>query len=685
MRPPEARREGLVELLHDVEVADPYRWLEDGDAPEVREWVAAQNAFTRSVLDHVPGRDRIHARLDQLLTTGAVGTPTMRGQRYFYQRRDGRSDQPVLMLRDTPTSAERTVLDPNTLSQSGIVALDWWVPSRDGRLLAYGTSEGGTELSTLRVLDVDAGTLLPDEVIPHTRAASIAWLPDGSGFYYTRYPEPGSVPAGDEMYYRRVFLHVLGMEWRGDAEVFGAGRAREDWPYVNLSHSGRWLVVEVAQGWVRSEVYLLDREHSEAGFIPVHAGHESVATTDFAGDRLLLQTNRDAPNYALFEVDPLAPARDGWRVILPERADVVLQSFSPVAGRIVAHEMHNASSQLRLYGLDGGLQTDVALPELGSVLGVGGEWEGERLVIGFTSFARPPAAWTVDLATGTMRVFAEGDLPQGFDASRYAVRQEWYTSKDGTRVSIFVMHGRDLQFDGDAPTVLNGYGGFNVSRTPMFMNALSLWLDAGGVYAIANLRGGGEYGEAWHHAGMLDRKQNVFDDFIAAGDWLVGSGITRPERLAIIGGSNGGLLVGAALTQRPDLFRAVVCQVPLLDMLRYQNLRIARLWVAEYGSAENPAQFPYLYAYSPYHRVSAGVAYPAVFLLTADGDSRVDPMHARKMAAALQSASASELPVLLRVETSAGHGQGKPRSKQLEEATDIWTFLMSQLGVSPAS
>ena len=676
---PETRRDSVVEVLHGVPIADPYRWLEDGTADDVRAWVDVQNALTRATLDGAPGRAAIHARLDQLLTTGSVSTPVIRGRRHFYQRRDGRSDQPVLVVRDAPATEERVIVNPNTLSERGIVALDWWVPSMDGRLLTYGTSEGGTELSTLRVLDIETLEHLEADVIPHTRAASIGWLPDRSGFYYTRYPEPGSVPEGEEMYHRHVFFHALGADWRVDEAIFGTGRAREDWPYVHLSHSGRWLVVEVSQGWVRSEVYLLDRTNPSGRFVPVHAGENSLATTEFVGERLLVHTNREAPNYALFEADPEHPQREHWRLILAERPDVVLQSVSGVAGRVAAHELRNAASQLRLYGLDGSLQTQVALPEIGSVLGVGGEWEGDRLVVGFTSFVRPPAAYSVDLETGATEIFAQGDLPPGFDASRYAVRQEWYTSKDGTRVSMFVIHRHDLVPNGDTPTVLNGYGGFNVSRTPMFMGALPVWLDAGGVYAIANLRGGGEYGEAWHRAGMLDKKQNVFDDFIAAAEFLIAQGITRPERLGIIGGSNGGLLVGAALTQRPDLFRAVVCQVPLLDMLRYQNLRIARLWIAEYGSAEDPEQFKWLYAYSPYHHVSSGVEYPAVFLLTAEGDSRVDPMHARKMAAALQFASRSAHPILLRVEAAAGHGQGKPRSKQLEESTDVWTFLSREL------
>jgi prolyl oligopeptidase len=679
-KPPVARREDVVDLLHGVAVADPYRWLEDGDSEETRTWVEHQNAISRSVLESLPNRDSIHARLDRLLAIGSVGTPAVRGSRYFYQRRDGRQDQPVLILR---AEHERIIVDPNALSHEGIVALDWWYLSRDGRLLAFGLSEGGTELSTLHILDVDTTQQLHSEQIPHTRACSLAWLPDSSGFYYTRYPEPGGVPAGDEMYNRHVFLHVFGQHWRDDEEVFGMGRAREDWPNIEISHTGRWLAVEVQQGWVKSDVYCLDRSHPENGFVPIHVGVEAMARPFFAGDRLLLHTNRDAPNWAVYEVDPLRPARENWRVVLAERQDRVLDSVVAVAGRLVAHEMVNATSQVRIYDAGGDLQTEAHLPSLGTVMGVGGEWENENVALGFTSFAQPSTAYRLDLDSGELDVFAQVELPSDFEPNRYSVRQEWYTSVDGTRVSMFLVHRRDLAFEQPRPAVLTGYGGFNVSRTPMFVAALPMWLDAGGVYALPNLRGGGEYGEAWHRAGMLERKQNVFDDFASAAEWLIANGYTRASSLAITGGSNGGLLVGAAVTQRPELFRAVVCQVPLLDMLRYQNLRIARLWIPEYGSAEDPEQFQWLYAYSPYHHVSQGVAYPATFLLTANGDSRVDPMHARKMAARLQSASASDAPILLRVETSAGHGQGKPRGKLLEEATDVWSFLCWQLGVDP--
>jgi prolyl oligopeptidase len=680
-QPPSSRQSDVVDTLHGVSVDDPYRWLEDGASDETRAWVDAQNAFTRTVLEALPQRPAIQARLNELLSTGMVGTPVLRGRRAFYQRRDGQADQPVLVMRDAPEVAERTIVDPNALSAHGIVALDWWHPSQDGRLLAYGVSEGGTELSTLRVLDTTTGTHLEAEQIPNTRFASIAWLPDGSGFYYTRFPTPGTVPAGEEVYNRHVFFHPLGQRWQDDEEVFGAGRAAEDSPSVNLSHSGRWLVVDVHQGWARTELYVLDREHPARGFVALQEGVEAFATTEFAGDRLLVLSNEGAPNYALYEVDPEHPARDQWRLVIAERGDRVLDAVQAIAGRLVTHELQNATSHVRFYAPDGTFQSEVELPSIGSVSGIGGEWTGEWMTLCFTSFVQPPTAYTVNLDTSVAHVFAQGDLPPDFDPARYVVEQEWYASKDGTPISMFLVHRRGFERDGNAPTLLTGYGGFNISRTPAFNAALLQWLDAGGLYALPNLRGGGEYGEAWHQAGMLERKQNVFDDFIAAAEWLIERGFTRTSRLAISGGSNGGLLVGAALTQRPDLFQAVVCQVPLLDMLRYQKLLIARLWVAEYGSADDAQQFPWLYAYSPYHRVKRGERYPATFLLTAEGDSRVDPMHARKMAARLQATSASDAPILLRVETAAGHGQGKPRSKQVEEATDVWSFLFWQLGV----
>ncbi|HEY2593549.1 MAG TPA: S9 family peptidase, partial [Chloroflexota bacterium] len=425
---PATRREDVVDVLHGVEIVDPYRWLEDGESDETRAWVEAQNAATAAVLESISGRERIHARLDQLFTTGSVGTPVVRGARYFYQRRDGRLDQPVLVVRDGDGAPERTILDPNTLSASGIVALDWWYPSEDGRLLAYGLSEGGTELSTLRLLDVESGVTLDTESIPHTRAASVAWLPDSSGFYYTRYPTPGSVAPGDEVYHRHVFLHRIGADWRSDTDIFGGGRAREDWPNVDLSHDGRWLAIEVQMGWARSDVYCLDPRQLDQ-LIPIHVGVDSFARPFFAGDRLLVRTNADAPNWQLFEVDPLRPERANWRLVLPERADRVLETVHPAAGRLVAHELHNATSEVRVYDLDGTLQTEVRLPGIGTVTGLGGEYAGQIITLGFTSFAQPSTSCRVDARTGECEVFARGDLPPGFDAAAYVTRQEWYTSR----------------------------------------------------------------------------------------------------------------------------------------------------------------------------------------------------------------------------------------------------------------
>jgi len=681
-QPPTTRVQPVVERFHDrVDIVDPYRWLEDGDTPDTRAWVAAQNDHTQAVLSQIPGRDTLRARLDVLLTTGGVGTPEAFKNQRFYTRRDGRQDQAVLIARDGDAGPERVLLDPNTLSATGVVALDWWYPSYDGRLLAYGLSEGGTELSVLHILDVASGEILPGEEIPHTRACTVAWLPDASGFYYTRYPTPGSVPAGEGLYNRHVFFHTLGRDWQSDPEVFGAGRKREDWPMVMLDREGRWLLVVVSQGGGRSEVYVQDRQAAEPSWTAVHAGVDAWAYGHVEDGVLYLVSNEDAPNYQLWAVDPANPAKSSWRLLIPESRDRVLQSVVPVCGVLAAAELRDATSRIVIHATDGSPRQSVELPSLGTVTGVGGEWDGERLYVNFTSFAEPFTAYGIDPTTGALELFARGDLPPDLDPARYAVEQVWFKSKDGTRVSMFLVHKAGLGPDPDTPTVLTGYGGFNVSRTPMWNSALPAWLDAGGLYALPNLRGGGEYGEAWHRGGMLSNKQNVFDDFVCAAEWLISQGLTRRERLGITGGSNGGLLVGAVLTQRPELFQAVVCAVPLLDMLRYHHKSIARLWIPEYGSPEDPEQFAWLHAYSPYHHVREGERYPAVLLLTAEGDSRVDPMHARKMTALLQARSGSEKPVLLRSETEAGHGIGKPRSKVLDESLDVWSFLAWQLGV----
>ena len=658
-------------------VADPYRWLEDGVSPETTAWSAAQERYLRASIDPFPGREAIHQRLRALFSIGTLGPPVPRRGRYFYEKRTGTQEQPVLYVRDGRSGADRALVDPGAAAPDAASALDWHYPSRDGRLLAYGLSEGGSEISTLRVSDTGSGALLPD-TIPFTRACSLEWLPDASGFFYTRYPEPGAGSAGTENYDRRVFLHRLGSPWRDDALVF-APKAPEDWPNVHLSPDGRFLAVSVSRGWTRTDVYLQDLSRG-GPFVTVVEGEDATFGVDLRNDRLFLHTNFGAMRFRLLAVSPEDPHRERWREILPE-GDDVLEGAGVVGTRLLALRLRDASSRLVLHDLEGKLVREIALPALGTVAGLTGEWDGDEAFFGFSSYTFPPAVYRVALPEGEIELWqrVEADV----DAAAFTTRLVHYPSRDGTRVSMFLVHRQDRKSDGAGPALLTGYGGFAVSHTPAFGRSLLLFLERGGLYAVAHLRGGGEYGEDWHRAGMLGHKRNAFDDFLAAAELLVAQGHAAKDRLAIMGGSNGGLLVGAALTQRPELFRAVVCQVPLLDMLRYPLFRIARLWIPEYGDPDEPEAFAWLHAYSPYHRVVDGTAYPAVLLTAGESDSRVDPMHARKMAARLQAATSSGRPVLLRQETRAGHGQGKPVSKLLEEWTDVWSFLCAELRVLP--
>ena len=666
-----------MDVCHGVEVRDPYRWLEDGEADEVRRWSEAQARHTRAALDAIPFTAAIRARLRVLFSIGLVSAPVVRGDRYFHQRRSGDQEQPVLYLRHGRDGGDRVLLDPAALAEDRTSALDWYHPSDDGRLLAYGVSEGGSEKSVLRVREVDTGRDLAD-VIPWTRACSLEWRPDGSGFFYTRYPEPGSVPAGEENYHRRLYEHVLGRDGREDPLVFGDDRPPEDWPSVHLSPDGRWLAVSVSRGWTRTDVYLRDLTAAAGGFTTVIEGVDAVFGVELRNDRLYLQTNLDAPRGRLVAADLDRPGPESWRDVLPEGPDV-LEGTALIGDWIVAVWLRDASSRVTLHRGDGALLHEVALPVIGSVAGLTGEWDGREAFLGFTSYAVPPTVYRLALPEPALQLWARA--PSEVDADRFRVRLVHYPSRDGTPVSMFLVDARDRPTDGRGAALLTGYGGFNVSHTPAFGRGVILFLEKGGLYAVAHLRGGGEYGEDWHRQGMLDRKQNVFDDFLAAADFLVQEGHAARGRLAIMGGSNGGLLVGAALTQRPGLFRAVVCQVPLLDMVRYHLFRIARLWIPEYGSADEPEAFRWLYAYSPYHHVRDGTPYPAVLLTTGESDSRVDPLHARKMAARLQAATSSAHPILLRIETRAGHGQGKPLSKALEEWTDVWAFVFAELGL----
>ncbi len=692
---PVAQRTEVVDTVHGVAIADPYRWLEDGASQETRAWTAAQNARTDAVLGAFPGRRVLEARLRDLLGAGTVQQPAVRGDRYFYLKREGEQAQPSLRRRDGLDGEERVVVDPNVLGSGGLTALDWWEPSPEGHLVAYGTSNNGDEWSTLRVVDVDTGDHLPD-TIDRTRYSSIAWLPGGDGFYYTRYPAPGSVPAGEEEYNSHAFRHRLGDDPAADPKVFGEGRSPQDMLDLAVSSDGRWLAVVAAQGWARSDVFVRNLANPDTPFVPVATGIDALFDQPrFHGGRLFLRSNRDAPNSAVVAVDLAAPDPAdpaAWASVVPERPDRVIEEYVLACGRVVVHELAAAASRLRAFPIEGppagpaGEGEELPLPGIGTVGGLAGEADNPTLAVGWSSFAVPTCAFAFDLPAGTRHPLAPLDPPPGFDPSEIEVEQIRYPSKDGTEITMFLVHRPGLVRDGGTPTVLAGYGGFNIAKTPAYRPTIPAWVERGGLLAVPNLRGGGEYGEAWHRGGMLGNKQNVFDDFIAAAEWLVAAGYTRPEKLGIWGRSNGGLLVGAALTQRPELFQAVHCGVPLLDMVRYHRFRIARLWVPEYGSAEDPDAFRWLFAYSPYHRVREGTTYPATFITTGEDDSRVDPSHARKMAALLQHAAANghddARPILLRAEANAGHGVGKPLAKRVAEAADEGAFFGAQLGVA---
>ena len=666
-----------MDVLHGVTVADPYRWLEDGSSPEVASWVADQNARTRSVLDALPHRPPLHRRLVELLRTGVSVGPSVAGPHLFTLDREGSADQARLTVRSSTGSSDaRVVLDPVSLTGDVTASIDWYHPSRDGQLVALGLSSSGDERSVLRILDVASGGLLPEpDVIADTRAASVAWAPDGSGFAYTRYP-----PGAD--FGRTVFWHELGRDAADDPLVFAVSPEDETaWPDVSISPDGRWLVVTVEWGWTRTDVHLIERATGRRR--TVIEGVEGVTWASVAGDRLYALTNVDAPRGRIVTADVASPAVTSWRTLVAEDATgdgAVLESFAIAGPSLFVGVGLHAASRLRRHRLDdGGLVEEVGLPEIGSLAGMDAEPEIERLFLGFTSFTRPSGVWRWTPKAG-LEPWAVHEGPVDPDA--YHVEQVRYPSSDGTLVPMFLVRSSTTEVGPSTPTVLSGYGGFAVSSTPAFGAGVVAACDAGMVYAVACIRGGNEYGEEWHRAGMLGAKQQVFDDFAAAAMWLCREGRTSEERLAIRGGSNGGLLVGATITQRPDLCRAAVCAVPLLDMLRFHTFLLGALWTAEYGDPGRAEDFGWLHAYSPYHRVEDGVSYPATLLLTAESDSRVDPMHARKFSARLQAAQADPAgrPILLRVEERAGHGVGKPVTKQADELADTWAFVLWQLG-----
>ena len=667
--PPATRRDGVKEVIQGVEITDPYRWLEDQDSPETRAWIEAQNRYTHAILDSWPGREALQQRLTELMKIESIEPPQERNGRYFYAKRLPDQDLFVSYVKKGPEGKEEMLIDPHPLSPDHTTSAGVFEISEDGTLVAWEIRRGGEDETILKFRTVDTLQDLPDE-LPKGRYFSGALKPDKSGFYYARMNADGP----------RLYYHKMGTEPAKDAEIFGKGYGPDKIIDVALSDAGHYLVITVEYGAAgdQTEIYYLDVA-AQGPIRPVVKDVPARFFGEVGGDHLYLHTNWKAPKGRILAVDLRDPARERWQEVVPE-GDSAIESLTLGGGNLLVNYLENASSRIKVFDDTGKYLRDVPLPSVGSAFVVA-RWAGSEAFYGFSSFTTPLTIYRYDVASGKQDLWARVKVP--IDSDQFEVKQVWYDSKDKTRVPMFLVHRKGLKLDGANPTLLTGYGGFNSSETPFFSATASLWVEQGGVFAVPNLRGGGEFGEAWHRAGMLGKKQNVFDDFIAAAEWLIQKHYTSPAKLAIEGASNGGLLVGAALTQRPDLFRAVACGYPLLDMLRYHKFLVARFWVPEYGSADDPEQFKVLYAYSPYHHVQPGTKYPAVILFSGDADTRVAPLHARKMTALLQASSGQDGLVLLRYETKAGHSRrGLPVSKQIEELTDVLGFLLSRFNVS---
>ncbi len=685
---PPTREEDPKDTLFGVAVSDPFRWLEDAGSPEVKAWMTAQDRFARDALAKISARDILSARLRQLFYVDSISPPQHLGGRYFYTRTHADREKGILYWKEGRDGAEQVLLDPNTMSENGSISLGVAVPTYDGKRLAYALRKNNADEAILYVMDVKSGKVSEVDVIEGAKYAHPSWTPGGDGFYYTWLPTDPKIPITDRPGFAQIRFHRLGTDPRKDPVVREHTGNPQSFLGADLSRDGRWLFLYVQHGWNRTDVYFQDlRKEPRAGkaFLPFAVEKDAQYQVIPWKGRFYIFTNEGAPRWRVFRADSERPRREQWKEIVPERADTVIENADLLGGRLALRTLHLASNRLEVRDLDGALVRDISLPGIGAA-GLSGEPQDDEAYYWYRSFTTPLAIYRTSMKAtkdGGDALFAEVKLP--IDASPYTVEQVFYPSKDGTKISMFLVHRKDLKKDGGTPFLLTGYGGFAVSSLPSFSASLFPWLEAGGGYALPNLRGGGEYGEEWHRAGMLKQKQNVFDDFLGAAEFLIKQGYTRPRRLAIRGGSNGGLLVGAALVQRPSLFRAVICAVPLLDMLRYHLQGSGKTWVPEYGSAEDEAGFQTLLAYSPYHHVKAGEAYPAVLMMSADSDDRVDPLHARKMAALLQRRSGSDHPVLLRIEKHSGHGGADMVKQAVEQGADAYAFLMSELGMQPVS
>jgi prolyl oligopeptidase len=682
IRYPETRTQTHVDDYHGTKVDDPYRWLEDDvrASKEVADWVAAENEVTFRYLEAIPQREAIRRQLKSLWNFEKYTTPEKTGGRYFFRKNSGLQNQDVLYVQSTLAEAPRVLIDPNTLSKDGTVALTGTSVSRDGKYIAYGTSEAGSDWQLWRVMEIDTGTLLPDE-IRWIKFSNPEWTADNKGFFYGRFPQPAPGEAYQKLSQNNaIYYHRLGSPQQDDTLVLSF-HDQPDWDFApQVTEDGRWLVVTVSvtthpiyQVWYRN---LHDPYSGFTELVKDFRYEYSFVGND--GDVFYFKTDDGAPRGRVVAIDVKNPAREQWKEIVPESRGT-LRGASLVGGLFVVEYLEDAKSAVRMVSRDGTTIRPVELPGIGVASGFEGKPDDPETFFTFQSMTTPPTVYRFDVSTGERRELFQSKV--AFDPKQFETKQVFYSSKDGTRVPMFLAYRKGLKLDGTNPTLLYGYGGFNVPQTPLFSASRIVFMQMGGVFAVANLRGGGEYGRDWHDAGTKLHKQNVFDDFIAAGEWLVREKYTSPSKLAVMGGSNGGLLVGAVVNQRPDLFGAALPAVGVMDMLRFHNFTSGKAWVDDYGSSDDPEQFKALLAYSPYHNVKKGTKYPAILVTTGDTDDRVVPGHSFKYAAALQAAQAGPAPVLIRIETRAGHGGGKPLSKRLEETTDQWAFLCANLGM----
>ncbi|HEX7843118.1 MAG TPA: prolyl oligopeptidase family serine peptidase [Kofleriaceae bacterium] len=681
---PTTRRDDVIDEIHGTAVHDPYRWLEDPSRPEVADWMKAQDGYARAHLAKLPGRDALAARFAEVFYYDELGAPEHRGGRYFFSRKHKDKEKAIVHWKQGERGEDKVLLDPNTWSADGSAGLRGFWPSGDGRHVAFNRNEHNADETTLSVIEVATGKLLPD-TIPGTKYGRPSWAADHRGFYYSWVPAPSDqVPVADRPGFAELRYHALGTDPAKDPVVHEATRNPQAFLTGTASHDGHWLFAQIQHGWNSADVYFQDLRAHQKGWTVLVEGVAANFTVEDFRDVFYVRTNDGAPRNRIFAVDPKHPARAGWKEIVPQ-GDATLESFAVVGGSLALGYLRNAASEVEIHDLRGALIRKLDLPPLGSASPMRGLSTDDDAYLTYTSFTEPEIVYQVSIRRGTVAEWARVSLP--IDTSKFTTEQVRYPSRDGTEITMFLVHRKDAVKDGKTPVYLTGYGGFNTPVLPGFVSSRSswaahaVWLEHGGMVAVPNLRGGSEYGEDWHRAGMLLEKQHVFDDFLAAARWLETSGWTSPDHLAISGGSNGGLLVGAALTQAPELFKAVVCEVPLLDMVRYHRFGSGKTWVPEYGSAEDPAQFQALHAYSPYHRVTQGTAYPAVLLSSADHDDRVDPMHARKFAALLQSATGGAAPVWLRIQANAGHAGVDQVKQKIEQNADTYAFLMWQLGM----